>query len=40
MVAAKQMMDLAGAIPQATPSLPLPHDPAVDGGGPANGGTE
>jgi hypothetical protein len=38
MLAAKQIMDLAGAIPQVTPSLPLPHEPlsyapAVDGAG-------
>jgi hypothetical protein len=32
MLAAKALMDLAGAIPQETPSLPLPHEPPVDGG--------
>ena len=37
MLAAKQLLDVAGAIPQATPSLPMPyepmHDSVVDGGG-------
>jgi hypothetical protein len=40
MLAAKQLVDIAGAIPQATPSSPLLHDPAVDGGDTAVDGGE
>jgi hypothetical protein len=37
MLCARQLVDIAGVIPQATPSLPRPQEPAVNGSDLAGG---